>query len=665
MRFLDRGRRVWHGLLRRIARIDRLAQLRRFARRRRWVVRTAAIAAAGAAALFVASALGILAGSPSNFEANDGNLTVDHASSADWNCFTKWPTTGSGAITVGSGTCSSKIEKSGYFQEASNPLHVDPTAGTKKDISWKSGQKQDTSCPVLEESKSPEKDTLTNVGQYVETEVNGSGELGATYLYGATTRPTANGNSSENVELNQVGPNKNCSINRTQGDHMIAINYLGGGSSVEFAVLTWVSNPTGSSFTDSSGDKISGTCKANSSSSVSPSGCWSETVKEITGTTYAEGSTNTNEIKAPENGLTNEKLESTEFAEFGVNLEKAGVLPRGTCEGFADTVYESRSSGSGFTSNPEDIEIVEKPINNCGTIKVIKATNPAGLNKVFGFTSTLPHNAAAGGVNSSPCTSAGIGSSGEFCLNAASSASGGNKVTATKLAPTTYKIGEGEEPSGFLFEGVKCVNEEGTTVASSESSAEVSLPLHPGETITCTYTNREELGALKIIKENSKSLKVLEGAEFEIKNPSGTKLKNSTGGTTFTTNSKGEICVDNLTPVGEYTAEEIKAPSKYGVDGTNPRHVTVTDVGAEGCKAATFAGQTLTFLDPPLTDLTVTAKSEVASPDNTKSKVSCTDNESHPNSFNSGSTFTDPATASHEGYRPGTYTVTCTVEIDP
>ena len=64
------------------------------------------------------------------------------------------------------------------------------------------------------------------------------------YLYGATIRYAPNGNASENIELKQ-GTSGTCAdeprrSERTPGDKMIAIDYLGGGSAVQFHVLTWV-----------------------------------------------------------------------------------------------------------------------------------------------------------------------------------------------------------------------------------------------------------------------------------------------------------------------------------------------------------------------------------------------------------------------------------------
>src|SRR5438128_2672477 len=79
-------------------------------RRRRWVFGTTLLAAAAAIALFVMSAGAIVTGSPSNFELNDGNMTVEEAGHTDWNCFANGNATGfvTSGISVGK-TCFSAL----------------------------------------------------------------------------------------------------------------------------------------------------------------------------------------------------------------------------------------------------------------------------------------------------------------------------------------------------------------------------------------------------------------------------------------------------------------------------------------------------------------------------------------------------------------------------
>ncbi|PFP53880.1 peptidase, partial [Bacillus cereus] len=69
--------------------------------------------------------------------------------------------------------------------------------------------------------------------------------------------------------------------------------------------------------------------------------------------------------------------------------------------------------------------------------------------------------------------------------------------------------------------------------------------------------NAKELGSLQIIKKDAESGKVLEGAEFKLKNEAGQVV-----GETKTTNKDGVVKFENLVP-GKYTLEETKAPEGY------------------------------------------------------------------------------------------------------
>ena len=93
MRFILRWLRTQLGMLHGAARIQRLGERLSprtappGSRRRRWAFGATLLAATAATVLFVVSAGAIVTGSPSNFESNDGNMTVEEAGHTDWNCF--------------------------------------------------------------------------------------------------------------------------------------------------------------------------------------------------------------------------------------------------------------------------------------------------------------------------------------------------------------------------------------------------------------------------------------------------------------------------------------------------------------------------------------------------------------------------------------------------
>src|SRR5262249_55826757 len=81
-------------------------------------------------------------------------------------------------------------------------------------------------------------------------------------------------------------------------------------------------------------------------------------------------------------------LPAGEFAEFGVDLTTALNQDPNACNTTSQITWESRSSGSSFSSNPEDISIEKKTVSNCGSITIIKNTDPRNINQNFGYTAS-------------------------------------------------------------------------------------------------------------------------------------------------------------------------------------------------------------------------------------------------------------------------------------
>src|SRR5262245_57502509 len=410
-----------------------LGSIRRRPVRRRWVFGITTLAAAALLVLVVASASGVLTGSPSKFEGgNDptvglGNMVVDTAGDNDWKTVT------------------------------GNPNYFTATDASKQnDDSFVSGQKQDTVCPDVDPSHgNPPKDDFTNVASF--TENNAAGQ---TYLYGATIRDAPNGTASENVELKQ-GTAGGCPGNpgllaRVAGDKLLAIDYNGGGSKVSFHVLTWIETQSEPCFV---------------ANDVAP--CWGSTVLTLTDVA-AEGGVNGSDIAAANNPISNSNIKAGQFAEFGVNLDLAGILPAGTCKAFPQTIWETRSSTS-FVSTTKDIAIENKEISNCGDIKIIKRTIPRGANQAFGFTSTIT-TANAGSELS--CT--GDSTADSFSLNDngnSTSDSAANTEDCSKVRAGSYTVSEGANPSGWTFDNVACHADGASTVTGPPSSKTVSINL--------------------------------------------------------------------------------------------------------------------------------------------------------------------------------------------
>jgi len=123
------------------------------------------------------------------------------------------------------------------------------------------------------------------------------------------------------------------------------------------------------------------------------------------------------------------------------------------------------------------------------------------------------------------------------------------------------------------------------------------------------------------------------------------------GGVTKQTDSNGVACFDGLL-FGTYTVHET-VPAGYHVDA-NDKQVTVDNTAT--CSGSPYVGETVSFHNTPLTDITVSVNSQVDG--GTASTVTCTpagpSGSSGANGDFSGTT-TD--------LEPGTYT--CTIVVDP
>ena len=390
-------------------------------RRRRWLFVAATLTVSAAMVLFVVGAGAVVPGSPSNFESNDGNMTVDTAGNADWNSV--------------AGSCLGGANVSGGLCVSGNYVHLVDVASSSSDDSFKPGQKQDTICPLVIGSKNPPKDDFTDVASFNET----SSSTLDTFLYGATIRFTSNGTASENVELNQ-GKNGTCSneppgvslLARTVGDKLIGIDYTNGGASVNFHVLTWIDGT----------DPTNPTCSVGNDTPP----CWGAAVQTLAANA-AEGKASQAQIVGGDNGINGQTLTAGQFAEFGVDLTAAKIIPAGACEAFPQTVWESRSSAS-FVSTTEDISLEHHSISTCGSLSVNKyidanengksdsgdGTALAGDLTGWSFTVSGPAGTCTGTTD----TSGNLGT----CTT-----SGGKTIDLTSLAPGSYTVTENANAS--------------------------------------------------------------------------------------------------------------------------------------------------------------------------------------------------------------------------
>jgi Prealbumin-like fold domain len=544
----------------------------------------------------ISSASGVLTGSPSKFESgNDptlglGNMIVNTPGNSDW------------------------ISVTGQ----SNYVHLADAASTTSDDSFTPGQKQDAACPTVEGHKNPPKDDFTDVASFNETNTTpGSPNLGDVYLYGATIRYAPNGNASENIELKQ-GLNGDCApdnpdlLARTPGDKLIAIDYLGGGSAVQFHVLTWVA---------------SGPCFVAND----PNPCWGATVQDLTASGFAEGGVNDSPITVAQNPISGVALKAGQFAEFGVNLSDAGIIPSGTCGGFAQTIWESRSSGSSFVSSTKDITIEDHAINPCGVVTVTKVGSDGGSQA--GAVFTLYEGSDTTGDVVGTCT---VIASGD-CVN-----DDGTTVfppSFGQLQPGTYTIDETTLPPGGNY--------------AKDPNLPHTFTVATGEEVELTFTDPRLAGALRILKNSTKGGAVTTaGAVFSYDGHSVTD--NAAGDED---SDIGQVCVSGL-DLGDYLVDETSPPPGYGGASEDPQTVTVVS-GTNCTDNQPGAGATATFTNPPLSDIQVNFRD--GGSDETSAVITC-DNTTGTGSDTPATGWDTSRTVT--GVDAPT-TVHCTIVIDP
>jgi uncharacterized surface anchored protein len=273
-------------------------------------------------------------------------------------------------------------------------------------------------------------------------------------------------------------------------------------------------------------------------------------------------------------------------------------------------------------------------------VTIIKHTDPRGIDQNFSYTSTLAGSNITCTTDSTPDT---------FTLNDSGNTSGdsaANTEDCTNVPVGSYTVTEGAEPNGFVLESLTCTagGEQDATIPE-QANITVTADSH----VTCTYTNQQQLGAIKITKTSIKAAATpLSGATFSITGPN--SYSNS-----VTTGDDGTVCVDGLA-FGTYSITETAAPPGYSIDDTSAHNVAVNTSASCGSGNET----TFSATDTPLTDISASATSEV--PGGTESTISCVDS-SNADVGDSPQGPAESPTVSATGLAPGTYT--CTIVIDP
>ena len=229
-------------------------------------------------------------------------------------------------------------------------------------------------------------------------------------------------------------------------------------------------------------------------------------------------------------------------------------------------------------------------------------------------------NRARGGIVVEKITDNGFGSfdftsstlsPSPFTLTTTAAGNDGKDAeTFSDLPPGTYDVAE-TVPANWNLVSATC----------SDGSDPASIGLSAGETVTCTFHDAREVGAIKIHKDRKHAAFGSDdyphaGVTFTV---TGGELP--AGGVSVQTDVNGDACVPALLVsdlVGTYTVSET-VPTGYHVVGEDSQTAWVSESEAD-CDPITD-GASVEFLNMPLTNLTVTVDSQVDG--GTKSTIDC------------------------------------------
>jgi hypothetical protein len=539
-------------------------------------------------------------GTAAGFEDDDGNLVVN--STMDWNGFSPVTWTGTAPYQ------SSSTKVNGWQFTG-----LTDAQKSNSDTGFAGGTKQDKDCPSVTGSSAPNKDDLKRIYVAHKTVNNHIFlELAWVRIPQNTTSPSAHVGFEFNQGTTACAAGSDGLVQRTPGDMLIVYDFEGGSTSTPtLTVRRWVT---------------SGTCEISSDSLP----CWGP-AQNLTASGFAEAKVNTTQSALDTVAPSSETLGLNEFGEAGIDLTASGIFSSNICTGFGQVEGVSRSSGNSGSAAMEDlVGPGHISISNCGTLIVKKVTDPSPdpTDTSFPFTVDGPATQPVGTTLPKP-----------FSLK-----NGGSELT-TVFAGNTYSAAETVPPNWSLT-SASCDNGSGSLSGSTISNISVAA----SEVVTCTFNDKLLLGAIKIRKASSKPAATpLPGAMFSITGP-------NSFSTTVTTGSDGTVCVDHL-PFGTYTIQETAAPPGYAIDDSSAHSVPVNanSTCGDGREA------TLSATDTPLTDLTITVKSQVAG--GTLSTITCTADLSSANIGNSPQGPLETATVTANGLQPGDYT--CKVHVDP
>ena len=494
------------------------------------------------------------------------------------------------------------------------------------DNSYAGGVKEDTACPgAVTDSIPPNKSDLLSFHVYREAGT-GSHPGFLNLAWSRVSEPS--GTTLMDFEFNQSstkcasGPN----VVRTAGDLLIEYAIDQGGSRADITARTWSGTAWG---TPRDLDVPSATCGGNP---------------------CAAGTINSSAIPFGESDglLTSGQKNARTFGEAQIDLRL--IFQPNKCSSFGSAMLKSRSSDS-FTSQLKDfVAPVGINLANCGQVIIRKQTLPDEDPNTtsFGFTKSFTTDPVTVPANTFSLTDDGVKDYGK-----------------TVVFGTGYTVTESTLPANWALDSVNCSASTGVTPSITGATVTFAID-SDADVLDCTYTNKLQIGALKILKNSTKgtgsNAVANAGAVFSY----GTGLSVTDNGTGDSDSTVGRVCVAGLV-AGNYTVNETTPPNGYGGAPASQANQVVTVVAGTNCGGNPPTGNAIdTFTNAPLADVQVRFRDGgsgetklVNASDISCSNTGVTGDAADTNDWDD--------TRTYEGIAidPSPRTITCTIVIDP
>jgi Prealbumin-like fold domain len=502
---------------------------------------------------------------------------------------------------------------------------TDKVNGTGDD-SYSGGVKEDTVCPgATTDSIPPNKSDLLSFHVYREA---GSGTHPG-FLNLAWSRVSEpSGTTLMDFEFNQSNANCTGSPNkvRTAGDLLLEYSIDQGGARADITARTWTGSAWGA---PADLDVPSATCGGNP---------------------CAAGTINTSPIPAAESdGLIAEgQKDPRTFGEAQLDLRL--IFQSNKCASFGSAMLKSRSSDS-FTSQLKDfVAPVSINLQNCGQVIIRKETIPEENpnTTVFGYTKNFATDPTS--VNTFTLMDDGMKDYGK-----------------TVLFGSGYTVDEDVIPANWALDSINCSvaghPSVGVTPITDVAAGTVTFAIDSDtDVLDCTYFNKLQLGALRILKNSTKGGAVSQsGAVFSYQATGGSLNSVTDNGAGDQDADVGEVCVSGLV-TGNYTVDETSPPPGYGDAPGDPQTVTV--VTGTNCTDNQPTGTAVaTFTNAPLADIQVNFR-DGGSGETSATSITCANAATTPD-LTPATGWDDSVTHEDIPIDPSPRTITCTIVIDP